>query len=190
VVLPTWFRIVAPHLAAHQVLLVFPSPIAEIESSMTWQAVDTMRYAMVGGAGPSAVPSRAGSERRGQAVIARVSYAFGFPQRISTDDIVAVRDALRGWGVTMVVIPDQAGLPAYDRPQSVTLAAALITAATGQAPVYQADAWVWSGVDHPRRSTPPTTARFSACTAGAAAPGEPAVRATTRCLLVGPPRPT
>jgi hypothetical protein len=183
VVLPTWFRVVAPHLPAHQVLLVFPAPVATIESSMTWQAVNTMHYAMVGGGGPSAVLSRGGSERKGQAVIARVSYSFGFAQKISTDDIVAVRDALHGWGVTMVVIPDQSDLPAYDQPQSVTLAAALITAATGRAPRFQAEAWVWSGVDRPRSSTPPATAAFSACTAGAAARGEPAVLATTRCLL-------
>jgi hypothetical protein len=155
---------------------------------MTWQAVNTMHYAMVGGAGPSAVLTRAGSERKGQAVIARVSYDFGFPQKISTDDIVAVGDALHGWGVTMVVLPDQADLPASDQPESVRLAAALITAATGRAPRFQADAWVWSGADDPRSATPPATARFSACTAGAATRGEPAVQATTRCLLRGAPR--
>ncbi len=182
VVLPTWFRTVAPHLRGHQVLLVFPNPLAALASPMTWQAVNDMHYSMVGGQGPSELSSRAGPERAGQAVIARVSYAFGFAQTVTSADIASVGRALHGWGVTMVVIPDQPGLPAYDQPQSVALAAALVTAATGERPVLQARAWVWSGVGRTHPSTIPTSVAFARCTSNRASNAVATIDATTRCL--------
>jgi len=51
------------HLPARQVLLVFP--FAFRQSNMTWQAVDRMSFAMVGGGGPDS--SRPGPARSGWA---------------------------------------------------------------------------------------------------------------------------
>ena len=48
VLVPTWFRTVAPHLAGKQVLLVLPAPFAVSQSAMTWQAVNRMHYSMAG----------------------------------------------------------------------------------------------------------------------------------------------
>ena len=167
VVLPTWFRTVAPHLEGRQVLLVYPLPNQTIESAMAWQAVDRMSFVMVGGGGPGAVSERAGKERKGLAVIGTSSFAFS-RQVFASGDVDAVRDALDGWGVTMVVIPDEPGLAAYDRVTSVPYAVALMTAATGQAPVRQASAWVWSGVDRAGPPVHPAAEAFSRCVAGAA----------------------
>ena len=146
--LPEWFRTVAPNLPAKQVLLVFP--YAFRQSNMTWQAVDRMSFAMVGGGGPNSLPSRAGKERDGARYLSNVSIAGG-PQDIGPGEVAAVRAALDGWGVTGVVFPDPAVLPSYEQVYLVRTAVVLMTAATGQLPEYRGRAWVWTGVD----SAPP-----------------------------------
>jgi hypothetical protein len=148
-----------------------------------WQAVDEMHYSTVGGPGPGSVPARAGKERAAQAVISGLSYPPGPNEPVTTADIGAVRRALHEWGVTMVVIPDQPGLPAYDKIPSVTYAAAVITAATGMRPLHEADAWVWPGVGRALDSTVPSAARLSDCTKGVRPRGAAAVDAATRCVL-------
>ncbi len=183
VVLPAWFQTVAPHLTGHQVLLVLPTPFSAVRTADMWQAVDEMHYSTVGGPGPGSVPARAGKERAAQAVISGLSYPPGPNEPVTTADIGAVRRALHEWGVTMVVIPDQPGLPAYDKIPSVTYAAAVITAATGMRPLHEADAWVWPGVGRALDSTVPSAARLSDCTKGVRPRGAAAVDAATRCVL-------
>lgn len=156
--LPTWFKTVAPHLNQSQVLLVLPAPFGVTQASMTWQAVDRMSFSMAGQGGPAGIVERAGSERAGQVAIADATFFFSPSQTITAAGALATRHALLGWGVTTVVIPDQPGLPAYERIRSVTHAAALMTAATGTRPVHQADAWVWTGVDRAGPWSPPSTA--------------------------------
>jgi hypothetical protein len=181
--LPTWFRTVAPHLPANQVLLVFPAPFATVESAMTWQAVNRMHYSIVGGAGPGDLLVRAGTERNGQATIASASYSFLGSPRVGPAAGAAVHDALVSWGVDTVVIPDEPGLRPYDQPQSVTLAAALMTAATGTPPTREAGAWVWSDVKDRAPSGYPTATEFAACTKGQPTRGVAAVERTTACVL-------
>jgi hypothetical protein len=182
VVLPSWFRTVAPHLEGHQVLLVFPVPFSYIQSAMTWQAVDRMHYSMVGGGGPGSLAVRAGKEREGLTIIGNASFSLT-PQNIQPGDISATRHALDGWGVTMVVIPDQAKLPAYDKVTSVPFAVALITAATGQRPIHQADAWVWTSVEHAGPPVVPSPSDFSDCTRSAAAERASSIEGVASCVL-------
>ena len=185
VVLPRWFQTVAPKLPPHQVLLVFPVPFALIESSMAWQAVARMPYSMVGGGGPDGVPERAGIEQPGQQVIADASFSF-VAHTYTPHDIAAVRFALNHWGVTGIVLPDQANLPAYDQMADVTTAAALMTAATGTRPIWQASAWVW----RLSRATPAprlvSSEHFSSCTLGKPSRGVTAVSTATACILASP----
>ena len=130
---------------------------------MTWQAVNRMHYSMVNEGGPAGILQRAGEERPGATVISDATSPLvsSLPTELhwlaSTNNIAAVRRALSEWGVTMVVIPDQRSLPSYDQIPSVTLPAALITAATGEPPINRADAWVWTRVNHlPPRAIPST----------------------------------
>jgi len=181
--LPTWFTTVAPHLNRSQVVLVLPAPFGVTQSSMTWQAVDGMSFSMAGQGGPAGVVERAGAERAGQTAITDATFFFSPTQTITAAGAAAVRQALHGWGVTTVVIPDQPRLPAYERIRSVTNAAALMTAATGTRPVHQADAWVWSGVSRAGPWAAPTTATLFRCTAGVGYDGGPAVDAATACVL-------
>jgi hypothetical protein len=145
VVLPTWFRTVAPHLAGKQVVLAFPA-FALFETTMIWQAVDGMSYSMVGGGGPALLLQRAGTEASGQMAISHIAFTTR-PQN-TPQAVAAVRHALVGWGVTMIVLPDQPNLPPYERAPHLITTVALLTAATGQRPIHQADAWVWSKLSH------------------------------------------
>ena len=187
--LPTWFKTVAPHLHRSQVVLVLPAPFAITQSAMTWQAVDGLSFSMAGQGGPQGVVERAGAERAGQAAITNATFFFSRTQTITAAGAAAVRQALHGWGVTTVVIPDQPRLPGYERVRSVTKAAALITAATGFRPVHQADAWVWSDVGRAGPWAAPTTATLTRCTAGLGYDGAASVEAATACVLAtGPTR--
>ncbi len=187
VTLPTWFRNVAPHLPARQVLLVFPVPLTvnttdPVQSAMTWQAVGGMHYAMVGGGGPAARSTPVGAEMSGQRIVARLEEPSE-QAAITPHDIRVLRQALDRWGVTMVVVPDQPGLPAYDQVGPVSSIAAVMTAATGERPMFQGSAWVWTAVDRAPPSTIPTSARLSECTAGMQSRGIGAVDAATECVV-------
>ena len=181
---PSWFRAVAPHLGAKQVLLVFPDNLTG-ESPMTWQVIDGMRYSMVDEGGPGGDSTRAGKEEEGQTAINIASSAATFTDpahlTVTPRTIAAVRSALHGWGVTTVVIPDTPGLPPLERVPSVTTAAALITAATGQLPVYQKGSWVWTEVNHASPSVVTTSSKFAECTR-AGSRGTAAVEAATACI--------
>lgn len=187
VVLPTWFRTVAPHLTRHQVLLVFPADFNAFYSPVAWQAVDRMSFSKVGAVGPGASVQRAGKEGAAEIVLAAVSNpASGVDLADGASairDLLALQQALKSWGVTMVVIPDQPRLPAYDQTASVTIAAALVTAATGERPVHQASAWVWRGVNHLPRPPAGNGVRLFQCTRGVAFRGVAAVDAATQCVL-------
>jgi hypothetical protein len=183
VVLPAWFRTVAPHLGPHQVLLIFPSAFSSPQTVLTWQAVNRMRYSMVNGGLPVGLLTYTGKEHNGAGVIQWVSLLPELPEYANSGDLAYVRQALGEWGVTTVVIPDQPNLPPYDQIPSVTVAAALITAATGELPVHQADAWVWTDVDKASERTLPSGARFYLCVKGKPSHGASAVDAATRCVL-------
>jgi hypothetical protein len=180
---PTWFTTVAPRLPAHQVLLVFPVPYQVIESAMAWQAVVDFPYAMAGGGGPGGVIQRAGPEEPGAAAIARASFSFT-GQVLRPGDLVAARRALAGWGVTMAVLPDEPGLPPYDRVTSVPYTVAFMTAVTGRAPVRQQGSWVWPGIAAGTPTAPgPTPSALGACTTLGTAGTPVAVRRVAACVL-------
>ena len=165
VVLPPWFDTVAPTLRGHQVLLVFPPPFAYRQSSLTWQAVNRMHYAMAGGSGPGALASRQGREEAGEEYLADLDF-LGGGLAVTPQDVAAVRTLLDGWEVTKIVLPNPAELPSYARVTPIRSLVVLMTAATGELPVYQADAWVWSDVE---RTGPPVTlsaADLAACKKG------------------------
>ncbi len=181
---PTWFTTVAPHLPPHQVLLVFPVPYQVIESAMAWQAVAGFPYAMVGGGGPGGVVERTGAERPGAEAIGRASFSFT-GQHLRPGDVAAARAALVGWRVDAAVLPDQPGLPAYDRVTSVPYTVAFMTAVTGRAP--RAGRRV-VGVGAARRATcppgpGPAPADVDACVALGAGGSPAAVERVAACVL-------
>jgi hypothetical protein len=163
VVLPAWFQTVAPHLPAGQVVLTYPSAFGGLQAPMAWQAVNRMSYALVGGDGPASVPQRAGAERPGYTVLADSTFGSVPATAYLPSSVAKVRRALQGWGTTVVVIPDQPELPAYDRGDNTAYAVALMTAALGAAPRYESRAWTWSIPAHPAPSLTVDPAAFRSC---------------------------
>jgi hypothetical protein len=163
VVVPQWFSTVAPHLPVGAVVLPYPPALGGVQSSMAWLAVEGMPYSIVGGGGPGVVPARAGRERPGFEVLAEAALPLSPPPQSSPANLVAIRDALAGWRVTIVAVPDQPGLPTYDHGRSISYAVGLFTAALGQLPVHQAQAWVWDQVRSPGSVVRISTTDFQAC---------------------------
>ena len=154
VVVPPWFGGRGAHLPEGQVVLAFPVPFALKQAPMAWQAVENMPYALAGGGGPEASPAYARRARAGLEALTAVSLDSGTGADAAVRQVAAVRTALDLWGVTVVAVPDPAGLPRYDRVDNLDRVVAVITAATGEAPVEQQGTWVWSGVSH---APPPIT---------------------------------
>jgi hypothetical protein len=180
---PTWFTTVAPHLPPHQVLLVFPVPYQVIESAMAWQAVVGFPYDRVGGGGPGGVIERTGAERPGAEAIGRASFSFT-GQHLRTGDVAASRAALVGWRVDTAVLPDQPGLPAYDRVTSVPYTVAFMTAVTGRAPARVAGSWVWANASGDLPTGPgPTPAAVDACVSTGSGASAAAIERVAACVL-------
>jgi hypothetical protein len=207
IVLPTWFRTVAPRLQGHPVVLALPAPfgvtkagltwrsdngkryslaIGWKQAALTWQALGGQRYSMIGAGGLGAGVSHRAGENQGQNVITEVTFAYGSRPTVTSADIVAVHRSLSEWGVTTVVLPDQPELPTYDQVASVTGMAALMAAATGARPVHIADAWVWQRVDQDVPTAFPDASQYAACTSGPPGRGVVAVNRTTACVLATP----
>jgi hypothetical protein len=169
--LPRWFADAAPRLPPGQVVLAYPAPFSGVQAPMAWQAVDSFHFAMAGGAGPAGIPARAGSERPGLEVLSAASFSLSGPPSGTTSNVEAVRRALAGWGVTVVVVPDPSGLPRYDQGTSPETAVGLFTAAIGRRPEVRDDAWVWSGVQSPGPQVSVSPLAFTRCTSGGLIPG-------------------
>jgi len=180
---PNWFVTVAPHLPPHRVLLVFPLSNQVLESAMAWQATTGFPYVMVGGGGPGGVIERTGVERPGAEAIGRASFSFA-GQHLGPGDVSATRAALVGWRVDSVVLPDQPGLPAYDKVTSVPYTVALLTAATGRAPLRVAGSWVWdrASVGLPVGPGPDSVA-VDACVAQGADGSPAAIERVAACVM-------
>ena len=163
VVLPEWFQTVAPRLPPGQVVLTYPAAFGGIQSPMAWQAVVRMPFSLVGGGGPGSVPQRAGAERPGFIVLSNATVFLDQATAYQPSSVAQVRRALQGWGTTLVVIPDQPELPAYDKGFNTAYAVALITAALGAPPGYVARAWTWSVPAHPPPSLTVDPAAFRSC---------------------------
>ena len=161
---PWWFAEAAPRLEAGQVVLAYPAPFTLIQSAMAWQAIDLLRFAQVGGGGPGGVPMRAGKERPGLEVISAASFSLVGPPAATPANIEAIREALAGWGVTIVVVPDPTGVPRYDQGTDPAAALGLFALAIGRPPQFTDDAWVWADVQSPGPSLVTSLQAFDRCT--------------------------
>lgn len=168
---PQWFRDAGSHLRAGQVALVYPAPISLFQQAESWQAVDSLQFAMVGGSGPEALPQRAGDEVAGFELVSAMSFSLGGAPSPSPANVRTLREALANWGVTIVVFPVPSSLPRYSRGTSSGSALGLLTLAIGKRPGFVDDAWVWNDV----RSSGPMLSisgeEFTSCVIALAAPG-------------------
>ena len=88
--------------------------------------------------------------------------------------------------MTGSVLPDEAGLPAYDMVTSVPYTVAFMTAVTGRAPVRQSGSWVWSGLSNGLPTGPgPTPNALATCTALGAEGTPVAIERVAACVVSG-----
>ncbi len=176
VVVPEWFAAVAPHLPPGQVVLTYPAAFGGIQAPMAWQAEDRMSFSLVGGGGPGSVPQRAGRERPGFTVLSDATVSVDPVTGYLPSTVSSVRQAITGWGTTLVVIPDQPGLPAYDQGDQTGYALAMTTAALGEAPRFEASAWVFSVGRRPAGPLLVAPGALRSCVGGANFPSGPPLR--------------
>ena len=160
---PRWFAGAAVRLPPGQVLLTYPFATADSQSAIPWQAIDGMRYQMAGGGGPAGTVAHAGSHRLGFAVLRAASVPLLAAPTMTAANLAAVRNAMRAWQVTMVVVPDRGALPAYDQARGTTYGVAFFSAVMGSAPSHQGGAWVWSVRASRHPPIPLSASAFAAC---------------------------
>ena len=180
VTLPRWFAEVAPHLPPARWCWPYPPPSAW--SSPPWPGRRSTRctspwWAV---ADPKACPCGPARNGPGQVVVSAASLSLDGPPADRPANVAALRQALAGWGVTQVVMPDPATLPRYDRGTNPAAALGLFTLAIGRPPRYVDDAWVWSGVRTPAPAVSISATAFAGCTTDAAS-GDRASRCPTAC---------
>jgi hypothetical protein len=183
---PRWFATIGTRVPTTDVVLTYPFASSGLRAPMTWQAVGSLRWSLVGGGSITPDPPlhRTPAQRSdARATFDLVNLSDGFlPLPDGTPAQSArLRIALDHWGVTTVVIPSERGWPPALRGRSVPTAVAYVTAALGRGPRRQADAWVWTvGTDPaPARSLSP--AAFAACTTAPAVERDPGTAAA--CVL-------
>jgi hypothetical protein len=141
--MPAWFHRVAPSLAPGTVVLAYPYPDALSPQAMGWQAVNGLRYRIVGGF--AIVPGQDGRDSSSvspfggtRAVLDSLSVDNGPLPPPTESTIRMVRESLRNWGVQVAVVTRQGRDPKY--------ALGFFTAVLGRLPRVQDGAWVWYGL--------------------------------------------
>ncbi len=137
--IPVWMSRDAPKLADHSVLLTVPFAVSGSTPAMLWQAVDDMHFELAGAAlkTPNARGGPVGQGAPGSArrIMSDLTiFGSALPTGTSAQ-LDTVRQAIRTWRVTDVVIDGDSRDPLY--------ASGFLTAALGQAPRYAQGAWVW-----------------------------------------------
>jgi hypothetical protein len=181
--LPRWFAEKGQRLAAGQVVLTYPAPFTLFQSALGWQALDSLQFAMAGGGGPEGVPQRAGMGRAGMQLLSDSSFSLGVPPQPTKVNIEAIRQALKGWGVTLIVFPDPTVLPRYDQGTNVVSALGLFTVVMGRSPHFVDGAWVWTGVRSSGPALPISVQAFDRCTDGKPLTSS-ALRSVIGCVIV------
>ncbi len=184
--LPPWFTHAAVHLPGKAVLLVAVSGLDGGGRLLVWQAADDMHFSVVGGAGPGSISSRAGPERPGYDVLGGETMTHAArAQAPSASDIRAVSDAMRGWGVTTVVLPQSSARQVASPTVGQTDLVALFTEVIGRAPREQDHAIVWRRIGDARTLPALSAATFSTCTTFGRGGPNPLVH-EGRCLVGSP----
>jgi len=183
VVVPAWFAAAPPSYRAGDVVLAYPFAAAPQDPVAAWQAIDGMRFAVAEGGGPGDIASRQGRDRPGFETLYDVSWAFAPPADAAPATLGSLRLALADWGVTTVVVPDQGALPPAERGAHPALAVALITAATGRAPVLEHDALVWRSLRAPDTPHPLAASALARCAGGGDAVDPGALAGVAACVL-------
>lgn len=193
--LPPWYATAGRAVHSGSVIVSYPFPASASATAqpMVWQAADGMRFRLAGGY--VKVPAPRGQEgviglgppNSATRTLDQLTYLLPAAGRfqLTPEALLQLRSALESWHTSYVVV--------VDRGLAVT-AAAMFTAATGQAPVVSHRAWVWDLRDRPLESTYNPSASleaFDECTQlgrrtvglGAVHGPSPLPQTINRCIL-------
>ncbi len=126
-------------LPADAVVLTYPFASSGLRAPMTWQAVGSLRYSLVGGGSITPTPPAHPTDRQravARATVDLINLSDGFSPLPTgrPDESARLRLALHDWGATTVVVPDESTWPAALRGRSVPVAVATFTTALGTGP--------------------------------------------------------
>ncbi len=164
VVPPRWFAGPGSRPVGGRVVLTYPVPSSGLQASQAWQAIAGMPFPMAGAGGPAGTPAHAGDQAAAVRFLDEASLPLGPAPVPSVAEAEILRSALRAWGVTVVVVPDQERLAPYDRGRPTMYAVGLFTAVLGDAPERSSGAWVWSVAAARGHATVLSPAAFTRCT--------------------------
>jgi hypothetical protein len=149
--LPPWYTTAALHIPEGSVVtsVPFPASDAVMSAPMVWQAADGMRFRLAGGY--VKVPAADGKQGviglglpdSATRILERLTYGYS-DVRVSAAGLAGLRAGLRTWGTSYIVVVDTG---------DAVVAAAILTAATGQLPELSHRAWVWNLDTHPLGTT-------------------------------------
>ncbi len=164
VTVPRWFSTAARRLPARTVLATYPFATADSQSAIPWQAISGLPYQMAGGGGPAGTVPRAGADKVGFEVLNQASVTTLAPPTLDHANLSAVRQALRDWQVTTVVVPGDTGLLTFQTGRGTAYGVAFFTAVLGSLPVPQDGSWVWPDVGRNTGAVAPVSpVALSAC---------------------------
>jgi hypothetical protein len=183
---PSWFTTVGPRVPVTDVVVTYPFASSGLRAPMTWQAVGSLRFSLVGGGSITPTPpahptvvevavTRAGVD------LSNLSDGFLPLPTGRPAEAARLRLALHSWGATTVVVPSEATWPTALRGRSVPVAVAMFTTALGSGPRWQSDAWVWDVRRNPGAPLVVPEAAFVGCTTSSAAAIDPGRAAA--CVL-------
>jgi hypothetical protein len=183
---PSWFTTVGPRVPVTDVVVTYPFASSGLRAPMTWQAVGSLRFSLVGGGSITPTPpahptvvevavTRAGVD------LSNLSDGFSPLPTGRPVEAARLRLALHSWGATTVVVPSEATWPTALRGRSVPVAVAMFTTALGSGPRWQSDAWVWDVRRNPGAPLVVPEAAFVGCTTSSAAAIDPGRAAA--CVL-------
>jgi len=183
---PSWFTTVGTRVPVTDVVVTYPFASSGLRAPMTWQAVGSLRFSLVGGGSitptPPAHPTAAEvAVTRAGVDLSNLSDGFSPLPTGRPVEVARLRLALHSWGATTVVVPSEATWPTALRGRSVPVAVAMFTTALGSGPRWQSDAWVWDVRRNPGAPLVVPEAAFIGCTTSPAAAIDPGRAAA--CVL-------
>ncbi len=190
--LPQWYETAALHIPEEAVVTSYPFPSSAAVTSqpMVWQSVDGMRFKLAGGyvkvRGSGSGVLRTGRPGSGPWTLIGLTMATGANARsfpLSPLQITDLRETLRSWNTSYVVVVDRGTVPIE--------AAGAFTATIGVLPEVADHAWVWnlrttpvgSAVDSTTASLAFTTCRDKATDLEQAPRDRPLPQSLNTCIV-------
>ena len=160
---PAWFA-AHGHQDRGRVILPHPNAYSPTQDALAWQAMDGYAWSQPGISGPQTLPWRAGEQRAAVELLQRLGFHFAGRSPLPTAaNVKALREAVRHWGVTDVVVPWSVPSRVGYMRTSVNFVVGFYTVAFGRRPAVENHAFVWHLQGNAGRALTNATPAFNRC---------------------------